>query len=115
MKQKQNLKILALIPARGGSKRVKNKNIRQLGGKPLIAYTIEAAKNSKYINRVIVSTDSSAIFDVAREHGAEVPFLRPAEIAQDNSTEFEYYNHILSWLRENEDYSPDLIVNLYLT
>lgn len=108
-------KILALIPARSGSKRVKNKNIRPLAGKSLIAYTIEAAKKSQLINRIIVSTDSKEIAKIAQKHGAEVPFLRPAEISQDDSTEYQYYSHALNWLKENEWYEPDLIVNLYPT
>lgn len=113
--KKNRLDVLALIPARGGSKRVKNKNIRLLGGKPLIAYTIEAAKQSKCINRIIVSTDSKRIAKIAREYGAETPFLRPSEIATSESTEFEFYLHALKWLKENECYEPDLIVNLYPT
>lgn len=113
--KKNRFDILALIPARGGSKRVKNKNIRLLEGKPLIAYTIEAAKQSKCINRIIVSTDSKRIAKVAREYGAEAPFLRPSEIATPESTEFEFHLHALKWLKENEGYEPNLIVNLYPT
>lgn len=107
--------VLALIPARSGSKRVKNKNIRPLGEKPLIAYTIEAAKKAKLVDRVIVSTDSKKIAEIAKQYGAEVPFLRPKELAGSSSTELEFHLHALSWLWQHEDYTPDLIVNLYPT
>jgi N-acylneuraminate cytidylyltransferase/CMP-N,N'-diacetyllegionaminic acid synthase len=107
--------VLALIPARGGSRRVKNKNMRLLAGKPLIAYTIEAALQSKLINRVIVSTDSSVIAEIAQAHGAEVPFLRPSRMARPDSTEYEFHLHALDWLRRHQDYEPSLIVNLYPT
>ncbi|WP_317367053.1 acylneuraminate cytidylyltransferase family protein [uncultured Tyzzerella sp.] len=80
-----NKKVLAFIPARAGSKGIKDKNIIDLNGKPLISYTIEAAKNSKYIDSVIVSTDGEKIANVAKEYGAEVPFFRPKELAEDNS------------------------------
>lgn len=108
-------KILALIPARAGSKRIPNKNIKLLAGKPLIAYTIECAKKSKYINRIVVSTDSEDIASVARQYGAEVPFLRPKEISQENSTEMQFFEHALDWFSKNENYEPDLIVLLYPT
>ena len=113
--KKNRFNILALIPARCGSKRIKNKNIRLLGGKPLIAYTIEAAKQSKYIDRVVVSTDGKRIADIAVEYGAEVPFLRPPEISTAKSTEFEFHLHALEWLKQNDGYEPELIVNLYPT
>ncbi len=108
-------KVLALIPARSGSKRVKNKNIRSLGGKPLIVYTIEAALKAKLVDRVIVSTDSEKIAAIARKYGAEVPFLRPRGLAGSGSTELEFHQHALGWLSENEGYVPDLVVNLYPT
>lgn len=81
----QPLETIAIIPARGGSKGVPRKNIRPLGGKPLIAWSIEAARNSGVVDRVYVSTDDEEIADIARQWGAEVPFLRPAELAQDRS------------------------------
>jgi len=109
------MEILALIPARSGSKRVPKKNIKPLGGKPLIAYTIEAARKSKYITRIIVSTDSEEIASIAKKYGAEVPFLRPKEISQDSSTEMQFFEHALNWLYENEKYEPELIVLLYPT
>src|SRR3972149_11481592 len=109
------MKILAFIPARAGSKRIPNKNIKHLNKKPLIVYTIEAAKKSKYINRIVVSTDSEEIANVAKKYGAEVPFLRPESISQSDSTEMQFFEHALDWFTENEDYEPDLIVLLYPT
>jgi CMP-N-acetylneuraminic acid synthetase len=109
------MKILALIPARSGSKRIPNKNIMAFCNKPLIAYTIEAAKQSKYINRIIVSTDSKKIANIAKKYGAEAPFLRPVDISKSSSTEMEFFEHALNWLSMNEDYEPDLIVLLYPT
>lgn len=108
-------KILALILARGGSTRVPNKNIKPLEDKPLIAYTIECAKKSRYINRVIVSTDNEEIAKVAQGYGAEVPFRRPSVISQVDSTELDAFLHALKWLKENESYEPDLIVKLFPT
>ncbi|RJP59823.1 MAG: acylneuraminate cytidylyltransferase family protein [Candidatus Auribacter fodinae] len=109
------MNVLGFIPARAGSERVKNKNIRELKGKPLIAYTIEAALNAASINRVVVSTDSQEIASTARQWGAEVPFMRPAEIAGRNSTEMEFFLHALDWFSAHEQYEPDLIVLLYPT
>jgi len=109
------MKILCLILARGGSKRIPKKNIKKLGGKPLIAYAIECAKNSKYINRIIVSTDDKKIAAIAKNYGAEVPFLRPKNISQEYSTELEAFEHALGWLKDNENYIPDLIVKLFPT
>jgi N-acylneuraminate cytidylyltransferase len=109
------MKILALIPARGGSKRIPNKNILSIGGKPLICHTIERAFESKYINRVVVSTDSQKIAHIAKEAGAEIPFLRPDEISKSNSTEMDFFLHALNWMQDNEGYKPDLIVLLYPT
>lgn len=109
------MKILAFIPARAGSQRIQNKNRKPLCGKPLLAYTIEAAKKSQYINRTVVSTNSDEIAGIARQYGAEVPFLRPDEISAADSTEMEFFDHALKWFRENENYEPDLIVLLYPT
>lgn len=109
------MKILGFIPARSGSKRIPQKNIKLLNGKPLIAYTIEAARRSVYINRVIVSTDSEEIATVAKTCGAEVPFLRPENISQSDSTEMQFFEHALDWFSDNENYEPDLIVLLYPT
>jgi CMP-N,N'-diacetyllegionaminic acid synthase len=104
--------VLAIIPARGGSKGLPNKNIRPLAGHPLISYSIHAALQSSLINRVIVSTDSEDIAKAAKEYGAELPFLRPAQYAQDLSTDFEVFLHALTWLKENEGYVPDFVVQL---
>lgn len=106
------MKILAIVLARGGSKGLKDKNILPLLGNPLIAYSIKAALDSRLINRVIVSTDSEKIADIARNYGAEVPFMRPAKFAKDLSTDMEVFTHALGWLEKNEDYIPDVIVQL---
>ncbi len=104
--------ILALIPARGGSKGLPGKNILPLAGHPLIAYSIEAALATPGITRVIVSTDSEEIADIALRYGAEVPFLRPAAYATDDSLDLDVFIHALTWLKENENYAPDLVVHL---
>ncbi len=105
-------KILAVIPARGGSKGIPKKNIKLLGGKPLIVWSIEAAKKSRLIDRVIVSTDSEEIAEVARAAGAEVPFLRPAEISQDLTPDTPVFEHTLTWLKEHDNFVPEFIVHL---
>lgn len=104
--------ILALIPARGGSKGIPRKNIRSFAGYPLIAWSIAAAKQSQLVTRVIVSTDDEEIAEVAREWGAETPFLRPTEFAQDNTTDLPVFEHALSWLKENEGYQPEIVIQL---
>lgn len=109
------MKILAFIPARGGSKRIPKKNLKLLNGKPLIAYTIEAARKSRLVNRIIVSTDSEEIASVSKQYGAEVPFMRPENISQSHSTEMQFFEHALDWLEKNENYTTDLIVLLYPT
>lgn len=102
--------ILSMIPARGSSKSVPRKNIRSLAGKPLIVWTIETALACPNLDRVIVSTDDEEIAQIASDHGAEVPFLRPAELAQDDTPDLPVYQHALSWLAEHEGYCPDVIV-----
>jgi CMP-N,N'-diacetyllegionaminic acid synthase len=104
--------IIALIPARGGSKGIPRKNLLPIGGKPLLAYSILQARASAHIARVIVSTDDEEIAGVARAWGAEVPFMRPAELARDESPDIDVFRHALLWLRENEDYQPQLAVHL---
>ncbi len=104
--------ILALIPARGGSKGIPRKNIRSFAGYPLIAWSIAAARQSALATRVIVSTDDEEIAAVAREFGAEVPFLRPSELAQDDTTDLPVFEHALKWLEENEGYEPEIVVQL---
>ena len=104
--------IYSIIPARGGSKGVPRKNIKLLGGYPLIAYAICASKLTKAIKRTIVSTDSEEFADIARRYGAEVPFLRPEEISQDTSTDLEVTLHMIGWFRDNEEGIPEYIVHL---
>ena len=106
------MKILGIIPARGGSKRVPKKNIRPLLGKPLIAYTIEVALRARCIDRLIVSTDDDEIAHIAQKYGAEVPFMRPSELAQDDTPDQPVFRHALDWLKEHEGYAPDLVLNL---
>lgn len=103
---------LALIPARGGSKGIPRKNIRLFAGYPLIAWSIAAAKQSTSVRRVIVSTDDPEIAAIAREYGAETPFLRPADISQDNSLDLPLFEQALQWLEENEGYKPDVLIQL---
>ena len=109
---KRKLKILALIPARGGSKGIPKKNIVDLNGFPLIAYSIAAARLSTYINKIIVTTDDLSIARISNKFGAEIPFLRPKKISQDNSLDIEFFRHALKWLKIHEDYIPDLVVHL---
>lgn len=104
--------VLAVIPARGGSKGIPRKNIRDFAGYPLIAYSIKAATQSQFVTRTIVSTDDEEIAAVAREYGAETPFLRPTEISADNTTDLPVFQHALAWLEENEHYKPDVVVQL---
>ncbi len=104
--------ILAVIPARSGSKSVKDKNIRLIDGKPMLAYSIEHAAKSRYITRTIVSTDSEQYAEIAREYGAEVPFLRPAEYATDTALDYDVFAHALRFLKESEGYEPKLVVQL---
>jgi CMP-N,N'-diacetyllegionaminic acid synthase len=101
--------VLALIPARGGSKGLPRKNVLPLAGKPLIVYSIETALAATLVTRTIVSTDDEEIAAIARSAGAEVPFLRPAELAQDDSTDLEVFRHALESL---EGYEPELVVHL---
>lgn len=107
--------VYAIIPARSGSKGVKNKNIRLLNGYPLIAYTIAAAKLSHKIDRVIVSTDSREYADIAVKYGAEVPFLRPAEISGDTSTDCDLIMHAINWFYKNEGTVPEFFAHLLVT
>ena len=103
--------IHALIPARSGSKSIPNKNIQKLGDKPLLAYSIEIALQSKFINKVIVSTDSEEYKLIAENYGADVPFLRPSDISGDSSTDLEFMLHYLEW-SESNSCKPDVIVHL---
>ncbi len=111
----KSYKILAIIPARGGSKGIRKKNIQKLLGKPLISYTITAAKNTKSINKIIVSTDDNEIKKISENIGAEVPFLRPKQISKDTSSTIEVIKHALKFLEETQSYKPDIIVLLQPT
>lgn len=106
--------ILAIIPARGGSRGIPRKNVRLLCGKPLIAYTIEAALNSKYIDRVVVSTEDQEIAKIARKYGAEV-IQRPQELATDNTPTEPVLEHVAKHLQQNENYRADIVVLLQPT
>ena len=110
--ENSNCEVLAIVPARGGSKSIPGKNIKLLGGFPLIAYSIAAGLGAKNVTRVLVSTDDEAIAKVARDWGADVPFLRPAEHSQDNTTDWPVFDHALRWLAEHENYRPEIVVHL---
>lgn len=107
-----NLEVLAVVPARGNSKSIPRKNIRPLGGVPLIAYSIAAGLQSRTVTRTIVSTDDEEIAAVARQYGAETPFMRPEEFSRDETLDFPVFKHALEWLAENEDYHPDVLIQL---
>lgn len=104
--------VLAIIPARGGSKSIPRKNIKLLSGFPLIAYSIAAGLQAKLVTRVIISTDDQEIARVARKYGAEVPFIRPKNLAEDDTPDLPVFAHALKWLEEHEGYKPDVIVQL---
>lgn len=104
--------VLAIIPARGGSKGIPRKNIREFAGYPLIAYSIAAGLQAQNVNRVILSTDDQEIAQVAKQFGAEVPFKRPDYLAHDDTPDLPVFEHALSWLKEEEGYQPELVVQL---
>jgi CMP-N,N'-diacetyllegionaminic acid synthase len=104
--------VLAIIPARGGSKGIKRKNLVPLAGKPLLVHSIEHARASQSVTRVLVSTEDREIAEVAREAGAEVPFMRPDILAGDTVLDIPVFKHVLDTLMERERYVPDLIVHL---
>ena len=106
----KKLNIVCIVPARGGSKGIPGKNIKELHGKPLIAYAIAAARASKYIDRIIVSTDDQKIADVAIAWGAQVPILRPSRLAQDSTPTLPAVLHMLEHLKRVEGYEPDMHV-----
>jgi len=109
------MKTYAFIFARGGSKGLPNKNLRFLAGKPLIGWSIDVAKKVSCINRIIVSTDSHEIAEVAVSYGAEVPFIRPAELATDASSEWLSWRHALDYLTKQEGDLPDIMLSLPAT
>ncbi len=104
---KKNVEVVGIIPARGGSKGVPKKNIREIGGFPLIAYSIVLSQLVKKMDRCIVSTDCEEIATTAKRFGADVPFIRPSEIANDSSTDLEYMRHAIQWYDQNEGYIPE--------
>jgi CMP-N,N'-diacetyllegionaminic acid synthase len=104
--------ILCIIPARSGSKGIKNKNIKIFKGRPLLAWSIEQAIQSSYKMKIIVSTDSIEYKNISLKYGAEVPFLRPNEISQDKSIDIELIKHAINFLEEHEKYKPDIILQL---
>jgi CMP-N-acetylneuraminic acid synthetase len=104
--------VLALVPARGGSKGIPRKNLQLLAGRPLVAHAVAAGCAARLVSRVLCSTDDPEIAEAARAAGAEAPFLRPAHLAQDNSEDWPVFVHALNWLEEHEGWVPDLIVNL---
>jgi hypothetical protein len=108
------MSLLAIIPARGGSKGLPGKNIRPLGGKPLLAYSIEAALSCRHVDRVIVSTESQQIADIATRYGAEVPFLRTAELAGDKANLGQVVNEVL-WRLAHGGHAPDMHITLLPT
>jgi pseudaminic acid cytidylyltransferase len=109
-----NNKVVAIIPARGGSKRISNKNIKLFSGQPIISYSIRVAQETGLFDRVIVSTDSLEIAAIAREYGAEVPFLRPAELADDFTGTAEVVCHAIEWFMK-EGMQPEFICCIYAT
>ena len=106
------MEILCIIPARSGSKGIKDKNIKLFNGKPLISWSIEQALQSKHNMKIIVSTDSEKYAEIARKYGAEVPFIRPALISQDTSTDIDFIKHTINWFSKHRNYHPDIILQL---
>lgn len=106
------MEVLAIIPARGGSKGIKRKNLVDFLGKPLVAHSIEHALASKRITRTIVSTEDNKIGQISREYGAEIPFIRPKELAEDHVLDWPVFSHALEYLFKTEGYLPDVIVHL---
>ena len=102
--------VLAIIPARGGSKGLPGKNIREICGKPLIAWSIEKAKKSRYLDTILVTTDSHEIADISRRFGAYVPFIRPAEFATDEASTYDVIRHALAYLKDTERKDFDFVV-----
>jgi len=106
------VKILTIIPARGGSKGIKLKNLSRINDKPLVAYSIEHSLASKLINRTIVSTDNEEIAKVSEEYGAEIPIFRSKELAGDDVLDFPVFEHMLTYLKKEENYEPEIVVHL---
>jgi len=109
------MRVLGVVTARGGSKGIPGKNLKRANGKPLIAYTIEAAQQSGVFDRLILSTDDEAIAACARALGCEVPFMRPAALARDETIHLDVMTHAVAWMRDQARYSPDLVMILQPT
>src|SRR5512141_3145292 len=107
--------VVAILPARGGSKGIPRKNIRPFAGYPLIAYSIAAARQAETVTRVIVSTDDAEIAEAARQYGAETPFMRPPELAADRTMDLPVFQHAVTWLAEHEGYHPEIVLHLHPT
>lgn len=112
VREVENMEVLAVVQARKGSKLIPRKNIRPLAGHPLVAYSIAAGLAAHSVTRLIVSTDDPEIAAVSRDYGAEAPFLRPPELARDDSPDLPLFRHALCWLEDNEGYCPDIVVQL---
>ncbi len=104
--------VLAVIVARGGSKSIPKKSIAPCAGNPLLFYTVKAAQGAKHITRLIISTDDEEMAETARALGVEVPFMRPKELAQDDTLDLPVFQHALEWLEKNEGYVPEVVVHL---
>jgi N-acylneuraminate cytidylyltransferase/CMP-N,N'-diacetyllegionaminic acid synthase len=115
MMDSKHLEVLGIIGIRSGSKGVPNKNIKNLFGKPLVGWILDVAKHSDSITRLVVSTDSKEYAQLAESLGAEIPCLRPEELAKDKSSEYDYVLHMLEWLKNNESYIPDIVVRMMET
>ena len=112
---KKKLKILGIIPARGGSKEIKRKNLLKIGGKTLVELAIKSAKKSKLLTRIILSSEDKEILKIAKKAGVEIPFIRPKKLAKDNSSTFSVLKHAVKWLEKNENWRADIIVLLQPT
>jgi YrbI family 3-deoxy-D-manno-octulosonate 8-phosphate phosphatase len=112
VKSSKKPEVLAIIPARGGSKSIPRKNIQLFSGHPLLAFSIAAGLQARSVSRVIVSTDDEMIAETARQYGAEVPFFRPDDLAQDDTLDLPVFRHALDWLAKEEKYKPDIVVQL---
>ena len=109
------MKILGIIPARGGSKELPKKNLLKIGGKTLVELSIESAFQSKLLTRTILSSDDDEIISIGKNLNCEVPFKRPKKLAQDKSSTFSVLNHTVNWLKKNEGWKPDILVLLQPT
>ena len=112
---KKKLKILGIIPARGGSKEIKRKNLLKIGGKTLVELAIKSAKKSKLLTRIILSSEDKEILKIAKKSGVEIPFIRPKKLAKDNSSTLSVLKHAVKWLEKNENWRADIIVILQPT